>query len=249
MIDIYRKNNCRSYAGKSALTIWLISAVFLFSEYALSQDRASPIDALGDVCDVPDQIELFNVFLNQRFGGGISGTDHDVLISEFGFSLLGEIEGVYRVYSPTELVRIATISKFCTAPDDVEYNIFIGTVIGLQGQPIDSGAYIIYDKEIVVSGMRDFSFFSISASADEYVEVLSAISIGKLNRSEIANDMARMGCSYQENTTSTDTATTEYFCPINMETTFRARLALWDFSKRITFTYDSENLVNSVRIR
>ena len=230
----------------------LIVCFYLFTSSLHAQGYIySATDVLPEnVCDVPENMDTFNSFLDQKFGEGISGADINTLVSEFGFSLPHEREIIYAFNSLEDIVKLVATSISCTAPDDVEYKIVISAVVSLQGEPIDGEGLIMYDKEIALSGMRDYSFLSFFGTREEHTENLSAIFVGKLNASEVKSYMARIGCSYLENINSVDDATTDRaFCPINMETNFHPRLALWDFSKRITFTYDSENLVNSVRVR
>ena len=196
---------------------------------------------MQEICDLPEDLPAFEAWLYNRFGEEISGSDVEDLKEEM--EVFEEGETIDPIYSMTEKVRFIMLKKSCIAPDKVPYDFYVGVIVDLRGKAILNECHLIYRKEDVLIGKRDFYFYNIDASKKDVNEVLSKKIVG-MNRKQVEEYMKSLGCSRLESYKGS--ASFAFIYKIDWEKDMSSRLAAYAYRPKIQVYLDSEDIVEKV---
>ncbi|KMM93109.1 hypothetical protein TU81_09810 [Pseudomonas lini] len=151
-------------------------------------------------------------------------------------------------YSKDKKVRLIGLSKKCTAPDGVKFEWKIAAAVDMRGRAILHQLFLIYAFDDIFNGRRKFSFEHFRGSNKEYSKLISNETVGILNAAQTAEYMEKLGAVPME-VRGNDGSTNEFVYKIDPEKDMASRIAVWNFSKRITVRYDAGRMINEVVVR
>lgn len=197
--------------------------------------------AMQEICEIPEDLSAFEAWLYNRFGEEISGSDVEDLKEKM--EVFEERETIDPIYSMTEKVRFIRLKKSCIAPDKVPYDFYLGVIVDLRGKAILNECHLIYRKEDVLNGKRDFYFYNIDARKKDVNEVLSKKTVG-MNRKQVEEYMKSLGCSRLEGYKGSASLAFRY--KIDWEKDMSSRLAAYAYRPKIQVYLNSEDIVEKV---
>ena len=212
-----------------------------------------------NICEIPEDISAFKTLIENRVGLEIAGSDIKLLQDELGLEVTEDRETADVFYSvsvsegrlrfdETKKLRAVVLTKRCIASDQVPYEFHIGILTDLAGNAIANQVYLIYEQESIFNGKREFSFPNVPASSSEYTRLISKKTVGVMDKAQLDSYMQSLGCSKLESVNK-DVASASYAYIIDPEKDLGSRLAGWNFSKKIVVDFNTEGVVNNIRVK
>ncbi len=227
-------------------TLFCLLSAVLFA-CAKNQLFANQGANMANICNIPEDLSAFKVYINNKVGQDISEADIERLKNELGFKIDYETKEVTDIYhSWTEKVNVVLLGKSCIAPDGVSYRFELGVITDLMGNAVFSQHRLRYHYEDMLNGYRRFSFDNIflSENFSEYAKLISKEVVGVMDKNQLTAYMEALGCTKLKS----DKADVVLFVRrIDTDKDFYSRIfILHDFKKKIIANFNAEGIVKEI---
>jgi hypothetical protein len=196
---------------------------------------------MNKLCDIPENLPEFSAYIYKHYGAEMSDAALKKLLPDF--TVIKDAPTKDALYSKTEEIRFVGLSKKCRAADGVEYEWRIAITLKQNGEPIFHQIYLLHTFADIYEGKRKFSFNHFYGSGEEMSKLVTKEAVGK-SRDEIASYIKNLGVRLVKSNEFSE----EYSHDVDMRSDMASRLAVYDFSKKITVNYDSTQRVTEINV-
>ena len=199
---------------------------------------------ITDLCELPEDVSVFEALIRDKVGEEISGSDIELLQKEM--EVFVDKEAMDYFYSSSEKVRYVLLKEVCIAQDKVPYAFSVGVITDLLGNAIFSQALLVYEKEDILNGKRKFTFDRIHGSEEDYAEIISKNTVGIMSKKQLEEYMQSLKCSKLK----TDKQGISIFLyKIEPGKYLFSRILGRNFSKHILVDFDAKGIVREIDVR
>lgn len=165
------------------VAITLLSVIsYLYTQYTQQQ---KPIDMnTNDICELPEDINILNQYIENKYGKKISIDRIEELKKQFDKSKDKVTSDKFGINKQTK-IRYVLAGKMCTAKDGVRYIIRVVIVFSEEGKHIIHTPYLYYSQQTLVDKKRLLNLNHGRFVHQKTVEkVVKKYAVGIMNRSE-----------------------------------------------------------------